>query len=199
MGDVSAVLFNADYRQRFQLSNIVIGQGIIVVKPQLEGEWRGIQIVHTPEPCLPGDTNWRPFLSSPFPDRVSIFCRLPCLPVIFWRWCIIMYSYFCVYFNYNHKQYCALPVILFCCFFYCYFFMFHIISRVIPVTLLCRYAIHLLLSSSCRRLCDNRWNSSALTVNAQCLSLHSDSPCVYNVSVASSLCIHCALPVILFW
>ena len=82
-GDVFAVLFNADDRQRFQISNIVIGQGIIIIKPQLEGEWRGIQIVHTPEPCLPGDTNWMPFLPTPFPDRVSIFCRLPCLPVIF--------------------------------------------------------------------------------------------------------------------
>jgi len=40
-GDVFAVLFNPDDRQRFQLSNMEIGQGIVVVKPQPEGEWHG--------------------------------------------------------------------------------------------------------------------------------------------------------------
>jgi len=71
--DVFAVLFHPDDRQRFLLSNIEIGQGVIVVKPQLEGEWRGLRLLHTAEPCLPGNVNWIPFLPIPFPDRVSIF------------------------------------------------------------------------------------------------------------------------------
>jgi hypothetical protein len=74
-GNVFAVIFNTEDKTIFGLSRMAIGSGIVIVKPQLEGEWAGIRIVSTPEPCLPGRQNWSGFFPDPFPESVSIrFC-----------------------------------------------------------------------------------------------------------------------------
>jgi hypothetical protein len=56
-GNVFAVVFNMEDKTIFGLSRMTIGSGIVIVKPQLEGEWAGIRIVSTPEPWLPVQPN----------------------------------------------------------------------------------------------------------------------------------------------
>jgi len=65
------VLFKREDHTNFNLSPVVVGGGIIVIKPQLEGEWAGMRVVWSPEPCLPNNANWEPFVPNPIPDTVS--------------------------------------------------------------------------------------------------------------------------------
>jgi hypothetical protein len=70
-GDVFGLLYNANDRNNFALSPIAVGGGIIIINPQLEGEWAGMRMVWSPEPCLPTPVNWQSFVPNPFPDTVS--------------------------------------------------------------------------------------------------------------------------------
>lgn len=70
-GKVFRIVFNIDDKPNFALSQLVVGAGIVVVKPQLEGVWIGMRVFSTPEPCLPGQPNWTAFVPQPFPDNVS--------------------------------------------------------------------------------------------------------------------------------
>ena len=44
-GNVFGILFKMDDRGNFAMSPIVVGGGIIVINPQLEGEWAGMRLV----------------------------------------------------------------------------------------------------------------------------------------------------------
>jgi hypothetical protein len=61
-------------RDSFALSNFCIGKSVTVVSPQLEGQWMDMRIVHTADPCLPGDMEWMPFVPVPFPELVCLNC-----------------------------------------------------------------------------------------------------------------------------
>ena len=39
------IIFKMDDRGNFAMSPIVVGGGIIVINPQLEGEWAGMRLV----------------------------------------------------------------------------------------------------------------------------------------------------------
>lgn len=71
-GNVFAVLFhnNAGDRQKFALSQSVVGQGIQIVKPQLEGMWSNMCIIWSTDPMLPSDVNRSGFVPKPFPESV---------------------------------------------------------------------------------------------------------------------------------
>jgi hypothetical protein len=58
----------------FKQSSIILGQGIIILNPLLEGEWGGSVIVSSPEPCVPRDADWSPNIPDPFPESVSDTC-----------------------------------------------------------------------------------------------------------------------------
>lgn len=66
------MIFNTTDRDNFVLSMKSIGEGVVVIKPQLEGEWCGITILWTPEPLLSAETNWNAFMPVPFSDSVSL-------------------------------------------------------------------------------------------------------------------------------
>ena len=70
-GNVFALVFTANEKQIFDISPIVLGQGLVILMLVLEGEWSNIRILSTPEPCLLGPTNWEPYVPSPFPDEVK--------------------------------------------------------------------------------------------------------------------------------
>ena len=63
-------MFAQSDKDNFSLSSITVGEGIAIIKPVLEGEWAGIKIFTSPEPCLRIDTDWTPFLPAPFPETV---------------------------------------------------------------------------------------------------------------------------------
>ena len=65
------LIFLLNDKENFQLSNLRIGCGIAVVNPQLEGEWAGMRVLWTPEPCLRGPENWEKHIPSPLPESVS--------------------------------------------------------------------------------------------------------------------------------
>ena len=72
-GNVFAVIFLEGDRQMFGISPISVGAGVVVVQPQMEGEWRDISVVRTPEPLLPCMGNYMPYMPSPLPESVSKF------------------------------------------------------------------------------------------------------------------------------
>lgn len=69
-GIVFAVIFENGARETFAMSTVVIGEGVMVVKPLLEGEWNGIRIFSTQEPCLSIVRKWKPFIPMPMPETV---------------------------------------------------------------------------------------------------------------------------------
>ena len=71
-GEVFALVFHFADKESFALSPILMGQGITIVRPQIEGTWAGMTVVWSPEPCLPGPINWSPWLAIPIPDTVSV-------------------------------------------------------------------------------------------------------------------------------
>lgn len=72
-GNVFGLIFNGNSgdREHFALSRLVIGRGLLVVKPQLEGMWCNMPVVWSPDPCLESPTNWSAFVPTPFPESVG--------------------------------------------------------------------------------------------------------------------------------
>jgi hypothetical protein len=68
---VFGLLFGTGGKDNFSLSAISLGHGIVILKPCLEGEWVGMKVISTPEPCLSCEESWAPFIPSPFPELVS--------------------------------------------------------------------------------------------------------------------------------
>lgn len=71
-GKVYALLFQPADKLLFQLSAMVIGHGLLIVKPQLDGVWAGLKIFTSSEPCLINAPNMELHLQYPFPDKVTI-------------------------------------------------------------------------------------------------------------------------------
>jgi hypothetical protein len=94
-GDVFALLYhtNPGDKERFALSQFVIGKGVTIVKPQLEGEWHNMPIIWSPEPCLDSSTNWDAFLPTPFPELVSHIFNSP-----------IYYASYCMHAVFNDRS-----------------------------------------------------------------------------------------------
>jgi hypothetical protein len=57
------------------------------IKPVLVGEWFGIKILTSPEPCLECGANWMPFMPPPLPETVSLNFLL-CSKLV--RKCIVL-------------------------------------------------------------------------------------------------------------
>jgi hypothetical protein len=70
-GTVFGLLFATNDKEKFALSEIVMGEGLIVIKPVLEGEWFGMRVLSSPEPSLTEVPSWDRYLPLPFPDTVS--------------------------------------------------------------------------------------------------------------------------------
>lgn len=70
-GTVFALLFDKTQTVMFQQSPVVIGQGLQILNPVLEGEWAGGVIVSSPEPCLARDADWSTYVPDPLPQSVS--------------------------------------------------------------------------------------------------------------------------------
>ena len=70
LGTVFGLLFGQHDKDNFALSSIIIGQGIVVIKSSLEGEWVGMWVVLTPEPCISDEHNWHMHIPAPFPETV---------------------------------------------------------------------------------------------------------------------------------
>jgi hypothetical protein len=70
-GTVFSLLFGPHDKDNFALSSIIIGQGIVIIKPSLEGEWIGMRVVSSPEPTLLNEPNWNMFIPGPFLETVS--------------------------------------------------------------------------------------------------------------------------------
>lgn len=69
-----------------------MGLGITIFKPCLEGEWNGMKVFTTPEPCLDCELNWKEFVPNPLPETVSFIvhvrlmllrCHAPILNIMF--------------------------------------------------------------------------------------------------------------------
>lgn len=66
------LLFGAKDADNFKLSlNVRVGLGIIILKPRLEGEWMGMKLVSTPEPCVIDVANWQHYIPESLPETVS--------------------------------------------------------------------------------------------------------------------------------
>ena len=67
-----ALLYLNEDKDNVILSPTAVGKAITIVNPQLEGEWLGLRVIHSAEPCLPGDVEWEAFVPAPFPELVSL-------------------------------------------------------------------------------------------------------------------------------
>ena len=70
-----AVIFEVADRDLYCISNIVIGSSYLIIKPSLDGIWKGLKIMKTGEPFLPASAGLlmtQAFLPNPFPYIVSI-------------------------------------------------------------------------------------------------------------------------------
>ena len=52
------------------MSKIVIGNGLKILKPAKEGNWSGMPVLSSPEPCLNGEKNWLPHTPEVFPESL---------------------------------------------------------------------------------------------------------------------------------
>lgn len=70
--EMFAVIFGVDEKENFLLSKLRIGEGNMVLKPQLEGEWLGLHILSTGEPLLTSMALHLEFRPTTFPSSVRI-------------------------------------------------------------------------------------------------------------------------------
>jgi len=72
-GDIFAVMFDITDKELYAISGISIGKEYWVVKPLVEGEWKGLRILKTGEPFVPavGEFVCQPYIPNSFPTTVS--------------------------------------------------------------------------------------------------------------------------------
>jgi hypothetical protein len=72
-GDVFAILFANEEKTTFELSHVSVGRSLVIISPHLEGEWAGMRVLQSDDPCLPVALQWRPFFPTPMPSSVCIY------------------------------------------------------------------------------------------------------------------------------
>ena len=79
-GIVFGIIFGARNKDKFALSNMIVGESILILKPCLDGKWAYIRTFTSSEPSLLSEPNRIDFIPSPFPK--SVRCVL--LVILIW-------------------------------------------------------------------------------------------------------------------
>lgn len=71
-GDVFCLMFEIADKHNFLLPKFVIGSGITIINPVMEGDWAGITTLRSASPCISGPVNNSCHIPVPFPNSVSL-------------------------------------------------------------------------------------------------------------------------------